>query len=145
LKFQLGDMVLDMIMVFSSSKLLMDTRLRFQITGSTKEIHGKLKEEISHTILDSMENQTNIRTVVLRDQIGKDVKKLSPWPTILQFQDLTLITQITFVYGALNQEILLISKSLIAVIIMEPFRKDRMLNISLLYYIQMTRLMLEKS
>jgi glutaredoxin-related protein len=145
LKFQLGDMVLDMIMVFSSSKLLMDTRLRFQITGSTKEIHGKLKEEISLTILDSMENQTNIRTVVLRDQIGKDVKKLSPWPTIHQFQDLTLITQITFVYGALNQEILLISKSLIAVIIMEPFRKDRMLNISLLYYIQMTRLMLEKS
>jgi hypothetical protein len=55
------------------------------------EIHGRLREEILHIILDSTDTPTNIRMVTQRDLIGRAARKSLPWPTILQFQGLTLI------------------------------------------------------
>ena len=64
-----------------------------------------------------------------KDLIGKDVRKLLLWLMILQFQDLILTTQTISDFGDQDQEIILILINLIPVIIMEQFKKDKMLSI----------------
>lgn len=46
----LGDMVLDIIMVFSNKKFKMDIKSNYLIIGQLMEIHGKLKELMFNTM-----------------------------------------------------------------------------------------------
>ena len=57
------------------------------------ETLGKSKDKMLHTKSDSTEHPTSTEMAQQREQTGMAAKKLLPWPTTLQFQDLTLITQ----------------------------------------------------
>ena len=129
LRFQHGVMELDTIMVYLNNWLKMDIKLKFQIFGWRKEIHGKLKDKMLLTMLDFMVIQKSIWMETQKELIGKDVRKLSQWLMILQFQDLILTTQTISDFGDQDQEIILILINSIQVTIMEQFKKDKMLSI----------------
>jgi len=107
----------------------MAIKLKFQIFGLRKEIHGKLKDKMLLTMLDFMDIQKSIWMETQKELIGKDVRKLSLWLMILQFQDLILTTQTISDFGDQDQEIILILINSIQVTIMEQFKKDKMLSI----------------
>jgi len=129
LRFQHGVMVLDTIMVYLNNWLKMDIKLKFQIFGWRKEIHGKSKDKMLLIMLDFMVIQKSIWMETQKDLIGKDVRKLSQWLMIHQFQDLILTTQTISDFGDQDQEIILILINSIRVTIMEQFKKDKMLSI----------------
>ena len=123
----------------------MAIKLKFQIFGLRKEIHGKLKDKMLLTMLDFMDIQKSIWMETQKDLIGKDVRKLLLWLMILQFQDLILTTQTISDFGDQDQEIILILINLIPVIIMEQFKKDKMLSTLQVFSIQMIALILVKN
>jgi hypothetical protein len=85
-------MELDTIMVSLNKPFKMGIKLRFLISGSLKEILGKLKDKMSHTISDSMEIFPNIKMELQRELHGRTVKESLLWPMIPRFQVSTLIT-----------------------------------------------------
>jgi len=123
----------------------MAIKLKSQIFGLRKEIHGKSKDKMLLTILDFMGIQENIWMEIQKDLIGKVVRKWSLWPTILQFQVSTLTIQTILDFGDQGQEIILILINSIQVTIMEQFRKDKTLSTLQVSSIQMTALTLEKN
>ena len=118
----------------------MAIKLKFQIFGLRKEIHGKLKDKMLLTMLDFMGIQKSIWMETQKELIGKDVRKLSQWLMILQFQDLILTTQTISDFGDQDQEIILILINSIQVTIMEQFKKDKMLSTLQVFSIQMIAL-----
>jgi len=94
-RFQHGDMVSDMSTEFSSRLLEMVTKSKFQIFGLITETHGRLRDKISSTKLDSMVTLKSTKMDPPREQDGKVAKRLSQLLTIPQSQDSTPIIQTT--------------------------------------------------
>jgi hypothetical protein len=69
----------------------MVTKSKFQIFGLTTETHGKLRDKMSNTKLDSMVTLKSTKTDPPREQDGKAAKRLSLLLTILLYQDSTPI------------------------------------------------------
>jgi hypothetical protein len=73
----------------------MGIKSKFQIFGLITETHGKLKDRIFNTKLDSMDTPESIKTDLPKELNGRVAQRLSQLLTIPQFQDSTLTTPIT--------------------------------------------------
>lgn len=89
-----------MTMVYSSSSLKMDIKLKSLIFGSVMATHGKFKELMSNIKFTSMVRFANpMMPKELKDPVGRNVKLLLQEPMILQFQDTLLLIQLGYDYG----------------------------------------------
>ena len=113
----------------------MDTKEKFQISGSTTVTHGKLKDRMWPMKSDSMVNQESKVLVRPKELNGKIAKELLLWLTILQFQDSIPTIQTIWDFGDQDPKKILILTLLTKVITKVLSKKDKKLNTSQVFYI----------
>jgi hypothetical protein len=146
LTIQLGDMVSDMTMVYSSKSLKMEVRFRFLISGSQTAILGKYKESMLNTRFIFMEKSGGLQiTRESRDATGKIVRQSLLGLMIHLFQDMQLSILLPSDFGNLYLSTSLIFTPLTKVRIKVLLRQDREQNTLQVYYILMIQLKLVKS
>jgi len=123
----------------------MDTNVKFQIFGWIMETLGKLRDKMLHMKLDSMVALKSLLKTEQRRLDGWIPKKLWQWLMIHQFQVLihTILTILDC--GDLDHKRISILMLSTLVTIRVPFKKDKKLNISLVYSIQTILLMMARN
>ena len=135
-----------MTMVFSSSSYAMESRQRFQTSGSNKGIPGRLRDLTSFTLCASLVIVKRLQMpTVKRDAIGKVAKLCLHRLTIPQYQATTPTTPITLDFGSPDHKAISTLMRSIKATTSGPLVKDRVPSTLHQSCTRMTQLRVEKS
>ena len=141
-----GAMESGMTTVFSSSSYVMESRQRFQTSGSNKGIPGKLRDLTSFTLCASLVIVKRLQMpTVRRDAIGKVAKLCLHRLTIPQCQATTPTTPTTLDFGSPDHKAISTLMRSIKATTSGPLVKDRAPSTSHQSCTQMTQLRVVKS